>query len=98
MALSLPNDWAARPYQRPLFQYMFTGGLDRKRAVCVWHRRAGKDSCCLNLAAVASQMKTGTIWHMLPTLKQGRRVIWDGIDKHGRRMIDLAFPKEMRES
>ena len=98
MALSLPNDWAARPYQRPLFQYMFTGGLDRKRAVCVWHRRAGKDSCCLNLAAVASQMKTGTIWHMLPTLKQGRRVIWDGIDKHGRRMIDQAFPKEMRES
>lgn len=96
--ISLPNQWAARPYQKPLFQYLFTGGLDRKRAACVWHRRAGKDSCCLNLAAVASQMRVGTIWHMLPTIKQGRKVIWDGIDKFGRRMIDQAFPKDIRES
>ena len=94
--VQLPNQWQARPYQQDLFRYMFTGGLDRKRAACVWHRRAGKDSCCLNLAAVASQMRVGTIWHMLPTLKQGRKVIWDGIDKHGRRMIDQAFPPEMR--
>jgi hypothetical protein len=42
-------------------------------------------------------MRVGTIWHMLPTLKQGRRVIWDGIDREGRRMIDQAFPKEMRD-
>lgn len=95
--LTLPNAWNARSYQQPLFQHMFMGGLDRKRALCVWHRRAGKDSCCLNLAAVASQMRVGTIWHMLPTLKQGRRVIWEGIDRNGRRMIDQAFPKEMRD-
>ena len=95
-SITLPNMWNARPYQQPLFQHMFTGGLKRKRAVCVWHRRAGKDSCCLNLAAVASQVQVGTIWHLLPTLKQGRRVIWDGIDKYGRRMIDQAFPPEMR--
>jgi len=42
-------------------------------------------------------MRVGTIWHMLPTLKQGRRVIWDGIDREGRKMIDQAFPKEMRD-
>lgn len=96
--ISLPHQWEARGYQRQLFQYLLTGGLDRKRAVCVWHRRAGKDSCCLNLGAVASQMRVGTIWHMLPTIKQGRKVIWDGIDKYGRRMIDQAFPKDMRES
>lgn len=77
---------------------MFTGGLERKRAAVVWHRRCGKDSCCLQLSAVASQMRVGTIWHMLPTLKQGRRVIWDGIDRDGRRMIDQAFPKEMRDA
>lgn len=96
MALNLPNEWVARDYQSPLFQYMFEGGLERKRAAVVWHRRCGKDSCCLQLSAVASQMRVGTIWHMLPTLKQGRRVIWDGIDRDGRRMIDQAFPKEMR--
>jgi len=94
----LPNDWEARDYQIPLFTHMFDGGLDRKRAACVWHRRAGKDSCCLNFSAVASQMRIGTIWHMLPTLKQGRRVIWDGIDRYGRRMIDQAFPPEIRET
>ena len=98
MALDLPNDWNARDYQAPLFQYMLEGGLERKRGACVWHRRGGKDSCCLQLSSVASQMRVGTIWHMLPTLKQGRRVIWDGIDREGRKMIDQAFPKEMRQA
>jgi len=94
--ISLPNQWNARHYQQPVFAHMLQGGLDRKRGVLVWHRRAGKDSFCLNLSAVASQMRVGTIWHMLPTLKQGRKVIWDGIDKFGRRMIDQAFPEELR--
>lgn len=98
MALNLPHNWIARDYQAPLFKFMFEGGLERKRAAVVWHRRCGKDSCCLQLSAVASQMRVGTIWHMLPTLKQGRRVIWDGIDRDGRRMIDQAFPKEMRDA
>jgi phage terminase large subunit len=96
MAIELPNEWEARVYQQPLMNFLFSGGLDEKRAAEVWHRRAGKDSCCLNVAAVAGQMRVGTIWHMLPSLKQGRRVIWDGIDKYGRRMIDQAFPPEMR--
>lgn len=97
MQINLPHLWSAREYQRPLFQYMLAGGtMDKKRAACVWHRRAGKDSCSLQLAALATQMRVGTYWHMLPSLQQGRRVIWDGIDKDGRRMIDQAFPREMR--
>ena len=94
----LPSNWIPRSYQRDLSDYMFDGGVERKRAVCVWHRRAGKDSFCLNFGAVVSQVKVGTIWHLLPTLNQGRRVIWDGIDKYGRRMIDQSFPKAMRKS
>lgn len=92
----LPNNWSARPYQRDLFQYMFENGMESKRAVQIWHRRAGKDSTALNFEAIASQQRIGTIWHMLPTLNQARKVIWEGIDKHGRRMIDQAFPKDMR--
>lgn len=101
MAIELPNKWQARHYQADLFKYMFAPvpghdcPLDQKRAVEVWHRRAGKDSCAINLAAVASQMRIGTIWHMLPTLKQGRRVIWDSIDRDGRKLIKQAFPPEM---
>lgn len=98
-AITLPNEWQAREYQTPLFEYMLSGGtMDKKRADCVWHRRAGKDSCSLQLAAVATQMRVGTYWHMLPSLQQGRRVIWDGIDRDGRRMIDQAFPKQLRKS
>ena len=32
---------------------------------------------------------------MLPTQKQARKVIWDGIDRVGRRVVDQAFPKEI---
>jgi hypothetical protein len=35
---------------------------------------------------------------MLPQAKQARKVIWDGIDRAGRRIIDQAFPKELRVS
>jgi len=96
--ISLPHQWAARGYQADFFQHMFMGGLDDKRAVQVWHRRAGKDSSSINFAAVASQMRVGTIWHMLPTLKQGRRAIWNAIDREGRRVVDQAFPRELVKS
>jgi hypothetical protein len=34
---------------------------------------------------------------MLPTVVQGRKVIWNGIDYHGRRIIDQVFPDEIRK-
>lgn len=95
--ISLPHEWEARKYQRGLMTHMLDGGsMNKKRASCVWHRRAGKDSCSLQLAAISTQMRVGTYWHMLPSLQQGRRVVWEGRDKEGRRMIDQAFPKEIR--
>ena len=101
----LPHAWKARPHQRDLFDYLFTNEEEgagcfpwKRRALEVWHRRAGKDSCSLQIMAMASQMVVGTYWHMLPTLNQGRKVVWDGIDRVGRRMIDQAFPQELRAS
>lgn len=69
-----------------------------KRGVAAWHRRAGKDSIALNWTAAAAHIRTGTYWHMLPEQAQSKRVIWDGIDREGRRMIDQAFPPEIRAS
>lgn len=79
---------------------MFEGGNFpyEKRAFPVWHRRAGKDSCFLQTLAVASQMRVGTYWHLLPTLNQGRKVVWNGIDGESRRMIYQAFPQELVDS
>lgn len=95
--ISLPNNWRARSYQRSFMNYMFENGEfpTGKRAMPVWHRRAGKDSCMLQTLAVASQMRVGTYWHLLPTLNQGRKVVWNGIDSQSRRMIYQAFPPEM---
>jgi hypothetical protein len=64
----------------------------------VWHRRAGKDSTAINLTAKKMMERVGTYWHLLPEAKQGRKVIWDAIDREGRRVIDQAFPPAMRAS
>lgn len=98
--VALPHEWRARSYQRDFMNHMFERGQFpfRKRAMPVWHRRAGKDSVMLNTLAVASQMRTGTYWHLLPTLNQGRKVIWNGIDGNSKRMIYQAFPYELIDS
>jgi hypothetical protein len=70
-----------------------------KRAVAVWHRRAGKDEICLHATAMAMMERPGNYWHMLPEFNQGRKAIWDAVNPHtGRKRIDEAFPLEMRAS
>lgn len=93
--ISIPNNWEPREHQFPLWKYLQDGG---KRGVAVWHRRAGKDSLSINWTAAAAFKRVGVYWHMLPEGRQGRKVIWDGIDSQGRRIIDQAFPPEVRTS
>jgi hypothetical protein len=95
--ISVPQrSWCPRPHQQRLWNYLLRGG---KRAVAVWHRRAGKDEIALHASAVASLERVGNYWHMLPEFAQGRKAIWDAVNPHsGRRRIDEAFPQEMRES
>jgi phage terminase large subunit len=95
--VSVPSrGWTPRPHQERLWQYLMRGG---KRAVAVWHRRAGKDEVCLHASAVAMMERGGSYWHMLPEFAQGRKAIWDSVNPHtGRRRIDEAFPQEMRET
>lgn len=94
--MEIPNGWDPRPYQKPLWKYLQDGG---KRAVAVWHRRSGKDSVCLNWTCCAAlDERIGVYWHMLPEAEQARKAIWNGIDREGRRIIDQAFPQEIRSS
>lgn len=93
--IKIPNQWSPRPYQSELWNYLERGG---KRAVAVWHRRAGKDSLSLNWTACAAIDRVGVYWHMLPLQTQARKVVWDAIDKRGRRVIDQVFPKALRKS
>lgn len=79
-----------------MWKFLETGG---KRAISVWHRRAGKDEVTLHWTAVAAHQRPASYWHMLPEFGQGRKAIWDAVNPHtGRRRIDEAFPHELRES
>lgn len=63
--------------------------------MCVWHRRAGKDKTLINLVAKKMIEKVGTYYYFFPTYNQGRKILWDGIDKDGFRFLD-HIPKELR--
>lgn len=89
MDITVPVDWAPRPYQLPLWSYLEGGG---KRAVAVWHRRAGKDATALNWTVVSALQRVGLYWHLLPTYNQGRKIMWDGKTKEGRAFLE-AWPE-----
>lgn len=91
MAISLPHHWRPRDYQLPLWTALESG---IKRAVAVWHRRAGKDATGLHWTSVAAFQRKGVYWHMLPTLAQGRKVIWDGRTRDGADTLS-AWPHEL---
>jgi hypothetical protein len=88
------NSWLPRPHQQKLWEYLQAGG---KRAMAVWHRRAGKDEVCLHRTMCAASQRIGNYWHCLPEYNQGRKAIWTAINAHsGKRRIDEAFPHELR--
>lgn len=68
-----------------------------KRAICIWHRRAGKDKSLVNLIAKKAFERVGVYYYLFPTYTLAKKVIWDGIDKDGFKFID-HFPKEIVES
>lgn len=88
MRVTLPYNWRARGYQGEFFKAMESG---TRFAVAVWHRRCGKDLSALNFGAMKAGQRVGAYWHVLPNLKQGRRIVWDGMTKDGRRFLD-HFP------
>jgi len=87
--ITLPHNWTPRDYQRPLWDAL-EGGC--KRAVAVWHRRAGKDMTALHWTACQAFVRPGIYWHLFPTFAQGRKAIWEGRDNQGHGFLE-AFPE-----
>ena len=87
----VPVAWEPRPYQIPLWNYMEGGG---KRAVAIWHRRAGKDTLAMNVTVTQALLRPGLYWHLLPTYNQGRKIVWDGRSKEGRPFLSY-WPEPM---
>lgn len=83
---TLPYLYKPRPYQLPILKAL-DGGI--KRAVAVWHRRAGKEKTFINyMAAEAGDGRVGTYFYIFPTYAQAKKVLWDGRDKEGFKFMD----------
>jgi len=88
----MPYKYEPRAYQKPFLHAMETVG--KKRAVCVWHRRAGKDKTFLNYLIPRMLERKGAYYYYFPTSTMGRDILWDGMDKSGFKFMD-HFPKEL---
>lgn len=92
--MRVPANYEPRSYQLPFLRAMDSG---IKRACCVWHRRGGKTKTLLNFAIKKGFERVGNYYHCFPEYGQGRKVIWDGIDKDGKRILDWHIPPEIRK-
>lgn len=87
----LPHKYKARGYQLDFWEAMKSG---KKRAVLCWARRNGKEKTCWNYMIMKAAQKVGIYYYFFPHFSQGRKVIWDGIDKDGFKFIN-HIPKEL---
>ena len=92
--ITIPFNFTPRPYQVALYNCLADGYT---RAVAIWHRRSGKDKTLINLLTKEAFKRKGTYFYLLPTYAQGRRIIWDGMDRQGFKFLD-HIPKEVREN
>lgn len=88
--IRVPYKFTPREYQLPFFQAMKT----RKRAVLVWHRRAGKDKTVFNFVVSEMLRRVGNYYYMFPTYAQGKKALWEGKDRAGMRILDHV-PREL---
>ena len=91
VTIEMPYKFTARDYQEDLSSVLDAG---YRRGVVVWHRRAGKDKTLINIMATQAAQVVGSYYYFLPTSTQGRKIIWDGMDKAGFKFLG-HFPKEL---
>jgi hypothetical protein len=62
--------------------------------VTVWHRRTGKDKSWFNLMVrEAATGRVGNYWYVFPTYAQGKKALWEAVDKDGYRVRDHCPPR-----
>lgn len=92
MITDLPYKYKPRHYQKPIWDAMFI--KECRHAVLVWHRRAGKDLTCINIAIAAMMKRVGLYFYVFPELVQARRNVWIGARNDGVPFRD-HFPQEL---
>lgn len=92
--ITIPFRYVPRAYQVPLLSALDSGV---RRAIAVWHRRAGKEKTIWNATIKHTFDRKGLYLYLFPTSVQARKVLWDGIGSDGLRFLDHV-PPEMRAS
>lgn len=91
MDIEIPYNWTPYEHQIPVWNH-FLPDTRGQRGACVWHRRGGKDLTGINVATLKAHQRVGLYWHLLPTYKQARKVIWNNRDDEGRKFLDYFPP------
>jgi len=86
-------------YQPRHYQYDFFTAMESgiKRATLVWHRRAGKDLTAFAFLVKKAIQEVGVYYYVFPSLKQGRKIIWDGktgSETDHEKFINFLIPKQ----
>lgn len=89
--LTIPFDYTPRWYQLPILKAL---DLGIKRIAWVAHRRSGKDKTAFNAVIKEMVRRVGAYYYIFPTYTQGRKILWDGIGKDGKKLLH-HFPKEL---
>lgn len=89
--ITLPYKFEPREYQKPVMDAVTLG---YKRIACPWHRRAGKDKTFFNILVREMFRRVGGYYYFFPTGMQGRRALWEAIDRDGFPMLG-HFPPEL---
>lgn len=90
--VDLPYRFNLRTYQGRVFDAFYNQG--KRRINLVWHRRAGKDKVGVNLIGCEANRAQGFYAYVFPEKEMGRRILWDGVDGNGMRVID-HFPEAL---
>lgn len=88
VTIELPHEYKCRDYQELFWKEM----SKKKRAALVWHRRAGKEKTCWNYMICKACQKVGTYYYLFPHFSQGRKILWDGMDKTGKKFLNHIPP------
>lgn len=75
----IPHLFEPRIYQEPFWNAMQRKRY--KRALCVWHRRAGKDLNFLNYIITQMHEQVCNCYYLFPLQTQGRKALWEGKTK-----------------
>lgn len=91
MEITLPHKFKPRDYQKNLWNEFPN---NKRRAAWIVHRRGGKDKTAFNIMVKEAHKRVGIYYYFFPTYAQGKKVLWDGIDKEGFKTLD-HIPKEL---